>query len=41
MCYQIKCNVCNKTAWGGCGKHLDKIKREVSINDRCNHVKWD
>jgi hypothetical protein len=41
MCYPIKCNVCNKIAWGGCGAHVERLKCQIPIEQRCMHVKWD
>lgn len=41
MCYQLKCGICGKTAWAGCGKHLERLKGYVPVENRCHHVKWD
>lgn len=41
MCYKLRCDICGKTAWGGCGRHLESIKVVVHPNNRCMHVKWD
>jgi len=33
--------LCTRTAWAGCGQHVDQVMRGVAKNDRCRgeHVK--
>ena len=35
MCYEAKCKTCGKTAWGGCGMHLESVFRGVPMETRC------
>ena len=35
MCYPVQCPSCGKTAWGGCGQHVDAVMRSVPSSDRC------
>lgn len=36
MCRAVRCKVCNKTTWAGCGQHVDMVKRSVPSSDWCN-----
>ena len=29
MCRPTTCEVCGKTTWKGCGKHIDSVKAKV------------
>lgn len=40
MCYVITCQKCNKLSWRGCGNHLESIKKQIPINNRCNCKLW-
>lgn len=35
MCYPVKCPVCGKTTWDGCGQHIDQVKASVAPNQWC------
>ncbi len=35
MCRAVKCKVCGKTTWAGCGNHIDSVKRSVPARDWC------
>ncbi|MGO4201201.1 hypothetical protein AB4Z09_05495 [Rhodococcus sp. TAF43] len=35
MCYPVTCRTCNKTTWGGCGRHVDSVMRTVPAAERC------
>ena len=36
MCYPVRCNVCGKTTWAGCGLHVDAVKRSVPSTQWCD-----
>lgn len=36
MCYQKKCDKCNKITWGGCGKHIQQALNGVPPSNLCN-----
>ena len=36
MCSAVKCKVCKKTTWAGCGNHVDSVKRGVPAANWCN-----
>ena len=36
MCQPVKCHVCGKTTWAGCGQHVQSVKRMVAASDWCN-----
>ena len=35
MCRAVKCRVCGKTTWAGCGRHVDEVRRGVKPSDWC------
>ncbi len=35
MCRPVKCDICGKTTWAGCGQHIDAVKASVPANDWC------
>lgn len=35
MCRAVRCNVCGKTTWAGCGQHVDAVKRTVPTAQWC------
>ena len=35
MCYPVKCHVCGKTTWAGCGQHVDSVRRAVPTAQWC------
>ena len=40
MCRPTTCEVCGKTTWKGCGKHIDSVKEQVPPDQWCdkNHT---
>jgi hypothetical protein len=36
MCRAVKCDVCGKTTWAGCGQHVDALKASVAASQWCN-----
>ena len=35
MCRAVKCKVCGKTTWAGCGQHIAMVKASVPANQWC------
>jgi len=35
MCSPVKCRVCGKTTWSGCGQHIAQVKARVSAGQWC------
>lgn len=35
MCRAVKCRVCGKTTWAGCGQHVAMVKSSVPSGDWC------
>lgn len=35
MCRAVKCKVCGKTTWAGCGQHVQQVMAGVPKADRC------
>jgi hypothetical protein len=35
MCYPVRCPKCGKTAWAGCGQHVDAVMGTVPASQRC------
>lgn len=35
MCRAVKCRVCGKTTWSGCGMHVDAVRRTVPAGQWC------
>jgi len=35
MCYPVKCRVCGKTTWGGCGQHIAQVRASVPKDQWC------
>ncbi len=35
MCQAVRCNVCGKITWAGCGQHVDEVMRNVPASQRC------
>lgn len=33
MCQPIRCRVCGKTTWTGCGSHIEEVRRTVPAAD--------
>lgn len=36
MCRPVKCDVCEKTTWAGCGQHVAAVKATVPAGQWCN-----
>ena len=36
MCRPTTCEVCGKTTWKGCGKHIDSVKEKVPADQWCD-----
>lgn len=36
MCRAVKCDVCGKTTWAGCGQHVNAVKATVAASQWCN-----
>ena len=36
MCYPVKCSVCGKTTWAGCGQHIAQVKATVPADQWCD-----
>ncbi len=41
MCYPVKCSVCGKTTWAGCGSHIDSVRRQVPAAQWCTGHQTD
>ena len=41
MCRPTTCEVCGKTTWKGCGKHIDSVKAKVPADQWCNKEHTD
>ena len=41
MCYITECNKCHKLTWTGCGRHINQIKNQVPILNRCKCKRWE
>lgn len=35
MCSAVKCRVCGKTTWSGCGQHISSVKSRVPAGQWC------
>lgn len=35
MCSPVRCHVCGKTTWAGCGMHADQVMASVPADQRC------
>ena len=35
MCTAVRCQICGKTTWAGCGQHVDQVMRNVPKDERC------
>lgn len=36
MCRPIRCTVCTKITWAGCGQHIDSVKAQVPADQWCD-----
>ena len=36
MCRAVKCRVCGKTTWAGCGSHVAAVKAGVPAGQWCD-----
>jgi len=35
MCQRVKCRVCGKATWSGCGQHKEMVLAGVPKGERC------
>ena len=35
MCKPVRCEVCGKTTWAGCGEHIDEVRAQVPADQWC------
>ncbi|KAJ3671662.1 hypothetical protein LUZ60_007741 [Juncus effusus] len=40
MCYEAKCNKCQKTTWQGCGRHVASVYRQIPEGQHCMCKSW-
>lgn len=36
MCSPVRCRVCGKTTWAGCGQHIASVKAGVPAGQWCD-----
>jgi hypothetical protein len=36
MCRAVKCRICGKTTWAGCGSHIAAVKAGVPAGQWCD-----
>jgi hypothetical protein len=36
MCSPVKCRICQKTTWAGCGQHVASVRRSVPTGQWCD-----
>eukprot|EP00484_Ammonia_sp_Unknown_P008796 CAMPEP_0197079754 /NCGR_PEP_ID=MMETSP1384-20130603/213783_1 /TAXON_ID=29189 /ORGANISM="Ammonia sp." /LENGTH=81 /DNA_ID=CAMNT_0042518633 /DNA_START=1401 /DNA_END=1646 /DNA_ORIENTATION=- len=43
MCFEVKCNKCNKRTWAGCGRHKESVLARIPADQQCtcDQVKQD
>lgn len=41
MCSPVRCRICNKTTWAGCGEHIDAVKASVPADEWCDGTHSD
>lgn len=35
MCHAVRCRICSKTTWAGCGQHVNQVMAGVPKTQRC------
>ncbi|QKT05925.1 hypothetical protein HUN08_00995 [Gordonia sp. X0973] len=35
MCQAVRCRICGKTTWSGCGSHVDEVRASVPADQWC------
>ncbi|OJV29498.1 MAG: hypothetical protein BGO26_14310 [Actinobacteria bacterium 69-20] len=35
MCHAVRCKMCSKTTWAGCGNHIELALAGVPKSERC------
>lgn len=35
MCYSVRCTICGKTTWAGCGDHIPAVKATIPASQWC------
>lgn len=38
MCRPVRCSICGKTTWAGCGAHVDQVKAGVPASEWCDNA---
>lgn len=36
MCMPVRCEICGKTTWAGCGEHIDEVRATVPAEQWCD-----
>jgi hypothetical protein len=36
MCHAVRCRVCGKITWAGCGAHVKEVQRTVPADQWCD-----
>ena len=36
MCHAVRCRICGKTTWAGCGQHIAMVKASVPAGQWCD-----
>jgi hypothetical protein len=36
MCHAVRCRICGKTTWSGCGRHIDEVRAQVPAAQWCD-----
>ncbi|KAF3787860.1 hypothetical protein EJ110_NYTH09590 [Nymphaea thermarum] len=40
MCYKVSCSKCGKTTWGGCGRHVASVHKQINEGEHCLCRPW-
>ncbi|CAN6482177.1 unnamed protein product [Victoria cruziana] len=40
MCYKVSCSSCGKTTWGGCGRHVASVHKQIAEGQHCLCRAW-
>ncbi|KMZ70062.1 putative Branched-chain amino acid aminotransferase [Zostera marina] len=40
MCYKVTCSKCDKTSWGGCGRHVVSVYKGIESEQHCLCKDW-
>ena len=36
MCRPVRCRICGKTTWDGCGRHVEQVRATVPDDQWCD-----